>query len=144
MSLFFCSIFDLIGEGQVLTIDTQECDAIHPRLTKIIGNSVSDGVKGELERMVGKKKTMVILDSDHSKKHVLAELEFYSRFVLAGSYLIVADTQLGGNPVRPDFGEGPMDAVNEFLAHNDDFFSDKSREKFLVTCSPKGFIKRKK
>jgi len=35
-----------------------------------------------------------------------------------------------------------MEAVEEFLAENRSFVSDRSREKFIMTFSPKGFLKR--
>ena len=37
---------------------------------------------------------MILLDSNHTEQHVLAELEKYSKFVKAGSYIIVFDTMM--------------------------------------------------
>jgi len=88
------------------------------------------------------EKAIVILDSDHGKEHVLDELRIYSRFVSRDSYLIVEDTNLNGHPVNPDFGPGPMEAVQDFLKNNDQFIIDKSREKFYLTFSPGGFLRR--
>jgi len=87
---------------------------------------------------------MVILDSDHSKGHVLSELKIYSKFVTKGSYIIVEDTNINNHPVFPDFGPGPMEAVEEFLKENKDFSVDRSREKFYLTFNPKGFLQKRK
>jgi cephalosporin hydroxylase len=59
-----------------------------------------------------------------------------------GCYLIVEDTNVNGNPVRPDFGPGPMEALNAFLTGRDDFVSDPDRERFLLTLNPRGFLRR--
>ena len=85
---------------------------------------------------------MVILDSGHKRDHVLEELRCYSPRVSSGQYLIVEDTNLNGNPVRPDFGPGPMEAVEEFLADHPEFTRDRSREKFLLTYNPGGYLLR--
>ena len=84
----------------------------------------------------------MILDSDHSKPHVLRELELYSGFVTPGSYLIVEDTNLNGHPAYPDFGPGPMEAVDKFLSANDEFVVDQRCERFLLTMYPKGYLRR--
>ena len=85
---------------------------------------------------------MVILDSDHSFAHVAAEMELLGPLVTPGQYLIVEDTCVNGHPILPDFGAGPMEAVHEFLARHAEFAVDESREKFLLTLNPQGYLKR--
>ena len=85
---------------------------------------------------------MVILDSDHRKDNVLAELRAYSPLVQPGDYLIVEDTNVNGHPLVPDFGPGPMEAVDEFLATDDSFEIDPAREKFYMTFNPRGYLRR--
>lgn len=85
---------------------------------------------------------MVVLDSDHSADHVTKELSIYSQFVSQGCYLVVEDTNINGHPVLPEFGPGPAEALEEFLAGNGQFTVDESREKFLLTFNPKGYLRR--
>jgi cephalosporin hydroxylase len=86
---------------------------------------------------------MVVLDAGHQKHLVLDELRCYSQFVSRGQYLVVEDTNLNGNPIRPDYGPGPMEAVEEFLSETGDFEVDRSRERFDVTNNPRGFLLRR-
>jgi len=85
---------------------------------------------------------LVLLDSDHSRDHVLKELQSYAPLVTPGSYVVVEDTNLDGHPVFPEFGPGPMEAVAEFLGSDSHFEVDRTREKFLMTFNPGGFLKR--
>jgi cephalosporin hydroxylase len=89
---------------------------------------------------------MVILDSDHSKDHVAKELELYHGFVTNGSYLVVEDSNLNGHPVYSGFGQGPgpMEALQEFLPKHPEFEIDKSKEKFLMSFNPNGYLKKVK
>ena len=87
-------------------------------------------------------KVMVILDSDHSEKHVARELEIYSQLVSPGCYLIVEDTNVNGHPVFPNHGPGPMEAVEKFLQARQDFTVDRDMEKFYLTFNPKGYLKK--
>jgi cephalosporin hydroxylase len=112
------------------------------RVEFIKGSSTDPKIVAELGNRVKGHKVLVILDSDHSKNHVLNELNAYAPMVNVGSYLIVQDTNVNGHPVRKDFGPGPMEAVEEFLAANKQFESDVSRERLLFTMHPKGYLKR--
>ena len=81
---------------------------------------------------------LVILDSDHSKEHVSKELLLYKSIVTTGSYMIVEDTSINGNPLLPDWFL-PMEAVDEFLTKNNNFIIDESKHKFFISFNPKGF-----
>ena len=91
---------------------------------------------------------MVILDSNHTHEHVLAELEMYSPLVTKGSYLIVLDTIVedmdpDSFPDRPwGKGDNPKTAVHAFLEKNDRFEIDSAiEERLLFTVAPDGYLK---
>ena len=145
-ALFLASISDLLGRGEILTIDSahQSGRPWHRRITYLTGSSTSDGILRQVRRRArGKSAVLVILDSGHGKDHVLAELHAYAPFVTPGSYLIVEDTNLNGHPVESDHGPGPAEAVAEFLERNDVFVQDERREKFLLTFNPGGYLKKR-
>jgi cephalosporin hydroxylase len=144
-ALYLASMCDLIGCGKVISIDINHeyGRPIHPRITYLLGSSVDDEIVSKVRyEAAGNKTVLVILDSDHTKDHVLKELETYSKFVSPNSYIIVEDTNINGNPVYDDFGPGPMEAVDEFLTKNANFIVDIEREKFFMTFNPKGYLKR--
>jgi len=87
-------------------------------------------------------RLFVILDSDHSRDHVLRELHAYVPLMRSGDYLVVEDTCINGHPVRPEFGPGPWEAVEQFLAERPGVpRHDAEREaKFGFTCAPRGFF----
>lgn len=144
-ALFLASICELLGQGELVTVDTETRERPrHPRITYLTGSSTAPEILAAVaERAQGKSPVMVLLDSDHSRDHVLAELRSYAGFVSPGSYLVVEDTNLNDHPVVPGFGPGPMEAVEEFLRERDDFEPDASAEKFLLTFNPRGYLRRK-
>lgn len=118
----------------------------------IEGSSTDKKVLKKVEKLVRNRKTLVILDSDHSKEHVLNECNQYSRFVKKNGYLVVADTLLGRlNPKQTPKkrsqilfkGNEPLAAVNEFLKNNRRFKKDKSLDgKLIFSSSHGGYLKK--
>ena len=143
-ALFLASICDLVNNGEVITIDiAKNLRPSHPRIKQLLGSSTSEETVRTVGSLInGKGAVLVILDSDHHKEHVLDELRTYSTLVTKGSYLIVEDTNINGHPVVPEFGPGPMEAVEEFLKENDDFVVDNTREKLLLTMNPRGYLRK--
>jgi cephalosporin hydroxylase len=139
-------------KGRVITIDIEDQRDVAKlpaiwsrRIDFILGSSTAPEVVAEVTRRVrGSRSTMVLLDSDHSKAHVKAELLAYAPLVSVGNYLIVQDTNTNGHPVRTTFGPGPMEALEDFVASDDRFQSDRTRERLLLTYHPKGYLKRLK
>ena len=150
-ALFFANMCDLLDKGKIISVDIHRDDEIpeHDRITYMTGSSVDpkliQNIKKIIEEMTKKEplNVIVILDSDHTKKHVLNEMELYSDLVSKGSYLIVEDTNVNGYPVEPNYGDGPMEAVNDYLSNNDDFEVDNDMEKFFFTMNPHGFLKKR-
>ena len=90
---------------------------------------------------------MVSLDARHARAFVEREIDLYAPLVSRGSYLVVEDGNVDGNPVRPNYVEGPdvggpSAAIDAFLARDDRFVVDRAREKFLMTFNPRGFLRR--
>lgn len=147
-TLYYANLFDIMGTaGEIVTIDVDAMPdmPVHNRIKYIYGSSVSKEILEQVNELVkGKNKVMVILDSDHSRDHVLKELEAYHGFVTKGSYMIVEDSNLNGHPVYSGFGNGPgpMEAMNEFLPNHPEFEIDESKEKFFLTFNPKGYLKK--
>jgi len=157
--IFYASMLELIGRGEVLGIDVDirehnkkeiEKHKMAKRIKMIEGSSTDEKVVKEVEK-IGKrhKKVMVCLDSLHTHKHVLKELNLYSKFVTKGSYLVVFDTIIEYFPKgffkdRPwDKGNNPATAVKAFLKKNKNFIVDKEIEnKLLITAAPGGYLKR--
>jgi cephalosporin hydroxylase len=92
------------------------------------------------------KCVMVVLDSHHTKSHVLNELKLFSKLVTKGSYLIVFDTvieflseQLPDREWRR--GDSPFNAVQEFLLLDKTFTVDSQLDSMLgISCAPSGFL----
>jgi cephalosporin hydroxylase len=143
-ALYLATVLDQIGHGHVITIDieVQASRPEHPRITYLSGSSIDETVIAQVRDTVGSKRAMVVLDSDHRAVHVYQELLAFSPLVQSGDYLIVEDTNVNGHPAFPDFGPGPMEAVDQFLSENDEFAVDRRCERFLMTLNPKGYLRR--
>jgi cephalosporin hydroxylase len=141
---FLASICDLIGSGEVISIDVRPVADDYPRharITYLGGRSATDpDVVAEVRERAAGRRTMVLLDSDHSQAHVEAELDAYAPLVAEGCYLVVEDSNIGD--VRRELLPGPMEAIDAFLARTRGFEIDRGREKFLITFNPRGYLRR--
>jgi cephalosporin hydroxylase len=71
------SVCDLLGRGEVVIVDIPPIEGRpeHDRITYLTGSSTAGEVVAEVERHVAMhERVLVILDSDHSRDHVLDEL----------------------------------------------------------------------
>lgn len=148
--VFYASMCSLLGVGEVVGVDIKLFDeakraaSLSPLITLIEGSSVSPSIVEKIGKIIDGRKAVIILDSDHKKEHVLREMQIYNKFVPVGSYMIVEDSNLNGNPVWETYGPGPKEAIEEFMATNDEFEMDTSREKFMLTFNPNGYLRRVK
>ncbi len=145
-ALFLADRLETIGNGRVVSIDVdvQPHRPEHNRLIYLTGSSVAPEVLAQVRSMVTDDgaPVLVILDADHSYAHVLAELRAYASMVTLGSYLVVEDTNVNGHPTAPDYGPGPWEAAQEFLAEDDRFEVDEHCERYFLTQNPQGFLRR--
>jgi cephalosporin hydroxylase len=135
--VFYASLFRAMGvPGRVIGIDIEirphnrraiERHDLASFITLIDGSSTDEAVVRAVAANVGEHdKVMVVLDSNHSKDHVLAELEAYGALVSPGSYIVATDGimhWLGEAPrTRPDWSwNNPRAAALEFLSRHPEF-----------------------
>jgi cephalosporin hydroxylase len=142
-----------------IDIDIREHNRValkeHPmfrRISMIEGSSIDPIVVEQVAVAAqGKKSVLVLLDSNHTHAHVLAELEAYAHLTSVGSYCVVFDTAIDDLP--PEFHEdrpwgpsnNPKTAVHEFLRGNPKFVSDEAIDrKLLISVAPEGYLRRTK
>ena len=157
--IFYASMLELIGKGEVLGIDIDirkhnrkeiEKHKMFKRIKMIEGSSVDKKVIKKVANIVKKhKKVMVCLDSLHTHEHVLKELNLYSKFVSPGTYLVVFDTIIEYLPKgffgnKPwDKGNSPATAIKAFLKKNKNFIINRDiGNKLVITSTPGGFLKK--
>ena len=134
--VFYASLFRVLEKGRVIGIEVdlkpQNRDAIRAGqlaslITLIDGSSVESSTLAEVRAQIKAGETvMVVLDSNHTRDHVLGELRAYAPLVTPGSYIVVCDgimQELVGAP-RSSLDRGwnnPGSAVSDFLSESKDF-----------------------
>lgn len=160
--IFQAAILQLIGKGKVVGVDidirahNRQAIESHPmahRVELIEGPSTAPETMEKVRASIPEgASVMVILDSDHSKAHVLDELRNYAPLVTQGQYLIVADTLLGrasGPSQVPTKrsqvllpGDEPLAALHDYLQQTDRFEPDAViNGKLVLASSPGGYLR---
>ena len=155
--IYYASIMELLGKGKIIGIDidvrghNRKVIEVHPlfkRIEMIEGSSISDDIIQEVKRKIPVNSNVVVcLDSDHTKSHVLKELELYQQFIKPGGYMVVFDTHTSqlaelGACESSYINNGPKEAIDDFLKDNDCFEIDSHYNKLYVSYSPDGYLKR--
>jgi cephalosporin hydroxylase len=134
--VYYASLFKAMGKGRVIGIDIEirphnrkaiEAHDLFSLITLIEGSSTSAGVVNRVKSLVKpEEKVLILLDSCHSKEHVLAELECYHSLVSPGSYIVATDGIMRNlNDVprgnREWVWDNPAAAAAEFAAEHPEF-----------------------
>ncbi len=134
--IYYAGLCKTLDKGRVIGIDIEirphnrtmiEAHALSPWITLVEGSSTDPAVVQRVESLLRPGETvLILLDSDHSKSHVLAELEAYQRFVTPGSYIVATDgimQALHDVPHgKPEWiWDNPAAAAGEFAARHPEF-----------------------
>lgn len=151
-ALFFSSVMRQIGRPYVVvSVDItatriSEKTKSDPNIRLLTTSSVSPEAQQSIKtlRQNYPGPAFAILDSDHSKQHVLAEMVSLRDILVTGDYLIVEDSNVNGHPVWKSFGPGPYEAIEEyFRTFPNDYQHDLVKErKFGFSLAPNGFLRR--
>lgn len=138
-------ICDILDKGRVIGLDISHAKVpkhvkSHPRITFIEGDACQSFES--VRKLISKEESVLVIeDSSHTYDNTLNVLNTFSVFIKPGDYFIVEDSicyhglSLGPNP-------GPYEAIETFVNLNSNFEIDRSKESFLITWNPKGYLKR--
>lgn len=135
-AIFSASLCRLIGKGRVIAIDIEirphnrkriESHPLFDLITLIEASSTAPEVVEQVRNAIKPGETvLVMLDSDHSYRHVMNELEAYAPIVSEGSWIVATDGVMQdlvdvprGKPTWDK--DNPAKAARDFVAKNPDF-----------------------
>lgn len=163
--ILYASLFEAMGTpGRVIGVDIEirahnraaiEAHPLFKRITLIEGSSTDPSIVGEVKSQIpAGAKVLVILDSNHSRGHVHAELEAYHDLVCSGSYIVATDgimSEVADVP-RGDPGwveDNPTQAAKDFAANHPEFVIEQPEWPFNqseltdnITHWPGAWLKR--
>ena len=163
--IFYAGLCTAIGKGRVIGVDIEirphnreaiEAHRLSPMIHLVEGSSTCPDVVQQVRNQIGPEETvLVLLDSNHSKDHVTAELEAYGPLVSPGSYIVACDgimQQVVGAPrTQDDWGwNNPISAVqcflqkhNEFEVHEPEWPFNEGLLRQRVSYWPQAYLKRR-
>ena len=134
--IFYASLCKAMEKGRIVGIDIEirkhnraaiEAHPLMPYITLVEGSSSAPEIVDQVKALVEPGETvLVLLDSNHTKDHVRAELEAYGPLVTPGSFIVATDGIMGevlGAPrSAPDWDwNNPAEAAKEFAAAHPEF-----------------------
>jgi cephalosporin hydroxylase len=150
--VFSAGLCQLMGKGRVIGVDIEirphnraaiESHPLASLITLVEGDSVGEESLAQVRSMIEPgQSVLVILDSCHSRDHVMRELEAYSPLVTVGSYIVatdgVMDRLVGAFGDEPDWDwNNPRQAAQDFSASNEAFVIDRPKPEFDESVSSK-------
>lgn len=144
-ALYIADLMDKIGHGTVHTIDIidKPKDPItkHPRISFF-----TKGWDGyDIANAKNFSRIVVIEDASHMYEDSIGCLEKFSPLVSVGSYYIVEDSIVTKLGREKGFHGGPLRAIREFIASNNNFKIDRTYCDFFgknATFNVNGYLKR--
>ncbi|MBN2706061.1 MAG: class I SAM-dependent methyltransferase [Deltaproteobacteria bacterium] len=148
-TLYLAQLLEIIGNGRIISADLHhsQFQAKHRLITTLTGSTQAPEVAARLRQEATAGSVLIIHDADHRQATVLADLKLYADLVSKGSYFIVEDGVVdifGENSLLGSTmgGPGPLPAIREFLEQDKRFVIDRSRERYLLTYNPCGYLKK--
>lgn len=163
-AVYSASLCKMLGKGRVIAVDIEirphnrarvENHPMSDIITMIEGSSTSPEIVDQVRGLVKPGETvMVVLDSDHSYKHVMDELEAYAPMVTPGSWIVSTDgimQDLENVPRgRPGWKtDNPAKAARDFVAKHPNFVIEEPQWPFNestlkgnITHWPDAWIRR--
>jgi cephalosporin hydroxylase len=162
--VFSATLCKALDRGRVIGVDVEirphnrKAIEAHPLagfITLIEGSSTAPEVVERVRSLIRPgERVLVVLDSNHSKAHVLAELAAYGPMVSIGSYIVATDgimAAVAGRPgARPEWAwDNPAEAAREFVARDPRFRLEEPTFPFnegkiaeRVTHWPSAYLRR--
>lgn len=162
--IYYASLCHVMGRGRVVGVDVQirqhnrtaiESHPLASFIDLIEGDSVGAETLARVQAYIKPgDRVLVLLDSCHSRSHVLAELHAYSGLVSHGSYIVATDGIMrdlaevpGGQPNWDE--DNPCRATEDFLRLRTDFALEEPPFPFnegriteRVTHWPSAYLRR--
>jgi len=162
--IFYATLCKALERGRVIGVDVEirphnrqaiEAHPLTSYITLVEGSSTDPSIVAKVKSLVKPNETvLVLLDSNHTKEHVLHELEAYSSFVSVGSYIVAADgimALVAGRPgAKPDWTwNNPTQAAREYVEKDARFRLEEPEFPFnegkivdRVTYWPSAYLRR--
>jgi cephalosporin hydroxylase len=147
-SLWLADRMKMISQkGRIITMDLNDIGKKnlekfdHKNIIPFVGDCNSPEIIRSVCNLITKDDiVMIIEDSSHTFENTKKTLENYKDLVSVGSYFVIEDgicdlLDLGISP-------GPMKAVESWILENTDYEIDRSKEKYILTYNPKGYLRR--